>query len=56
MPSQWVADVKRKAAVPDISKPVRMTAWRRREVADNWRRFMSSGFAGYTTVETPDAG
>jgi hypothetical protein len=33
-------------------RPVRMTPWRRREVADNWRRFMSSGFAGYTTVET----
>jgi hypothetical protein len=32
--------------------PVKMTAWRRREVANGWRAFMGSGLAGYTTVET----
>ena len=52
MPSRWTA---REAPPQRLHGPVRMTAWRRREVAKGWRAFMGSGFAGHTTVETVEA-
>jgi hypothetical protein len=52
MPSRWAARAGVQPRSETSGAPVRMTAWRRREVAKGWREFMSTGFAGYTTVES----
>jgi hypothetical protein len=50
MPSRWQADSQ--AAPIAAGKPKRLTAWHRREIANGWRRFLGSGFDGYTTVQS----
>ena len=42
---------RRKAARDAGRAGAEMDEWRRQEVEKGWRAFMSTGFAGYTTVE-----